>query len=102
MNEHKPDWGWIGGGAIMLLLGRHFALEGVAGVRLSPADLFQRPIMDESLAGVCRGRLVSWFGTVLNHQGSFDKDRKMSGTSWSYDIDSSSQTMQPTATRPKH
>jgi len=21
MNEHKPDWGWISGGAIMLLLG---------------------------------------------------------------------------------
>jgi hypothetical protein len=34
---------------------------------VSPADLFQRPIVDEPLAGACRGRLVSWFGTVLNH-----------------------------------
>jgi hypothetical protein len=25
-------------------------------------DLFQRPIVDEPLAGACRGRLVSWFG----------------------------------------
>jgi hypothetical protein len=34
---------------------------------VSPADLFQRPIVDEPLVGACRGRLVSWFGTVLNH-----------------------------------
>jgi hypothetical protein len=37
---------------------------------VSPADLFQRPIVDEPLAGACRGRPVSWFGTVLNHYGA--------------------------------
>ena len=66
---------------------------------VSPANLFQRPIVDEPLAGACRGRLVSWFGTVLNHQGGSDKDRKMRRTHRAYTTSPSNQTPQPTSSR---
>jgi hypothetical protein len=73
MNEHKPDWGWIAGGAMMLLVG------GVSLWKAWLAFLYHVPVYSKgpSWMSACRGRPVSWFGTVFNHQGSSDKDRKM-------------------------
>jgi hypothetical protein len=38
MNEHRPDWGWISGGAIMLLLG------GISLVKAWLAFVYHLPI----------------------------------------------------------
>jgi hypothetical protein len=65
-------------------------------------DVYHLPIysiVDEPLAGTCRGRLVSWFGTVLNHKGGSDKDRKMTRTHPAYTTSPSNQTPQPTFSR---